>query len=583
MRKILLSSNLHKKSFNKIRHTRNLNNFLNNNLSSYSTFQNYPKKENNNFLNLTNINKITNYNTNNSYYKYESPYISNFSSYMNLNGKYNNRKINNINNNISTNLSINSYKNNQTYNEDINLMTMKLNFKILEQKLSNLSNIVMPNPTLTSSNNLLNKRYNANESIHNNNRRYNTFNNNPENVNQKYNYLQNKKYNNFLKKQSIKKKFLNDKLLIDDDNKFINEVNLNNFDKEINIYKLNQNDEKKESRNPLNDLEFKFETDLNHLNKKESDSITDDDLSDLADEIYKAIYSKKMSSKKANNNDNNSNNKLINEKNINNHPNNNFDTIKTDVESSNNISKNLNITDFVIYKTNFTINNNKSQKKLKQERPDLKRQKEINKQISNMLLEKENKNINKNQEIKIPEIFEHFNQDKNEKVFLNEAEHDIDLNNDIKIPIDSQDELKTNIKEKYLKNNKKSDSKNIEKKKENNIIGKNSNNNSNSKNKNINKIFKEKKEFKNYYLENKKSISKNNVSFENDLIYISYNDKDKPTKINLYKVKNKNETGIKIKYTPKNLDNYINILLNKQLKSILLIFLKFILDKNLSP
>ena len=53
-----------------------------------------------------------------------------------------NRKINNINNNISTNLSIISHKNNQTYNEDINLMTMKLNFRILEKKLSNLSNII---------------------------------------------------------------------------------------------------------------------------------------------------------------------------------------------------------------------------------------------------------------------------------------------------------------------------------------------------------------------------------------------------------------------------------------------------------
>ena len=560
MRKIRWN-NFHKKTYNKIGHTRNFENFLNNNLSSYSSFHpNCSKPGNNNFLNLTNINKITNYNTNNSYYKYESPYITNFSNYMSMNE--NNQ---NFNNNIS-NVSINSNKNNQTYNDDINLMTMKLNFRILEKKLSNLNNIIMPTPSLSSYNNILNKRYN------------NIFNNNSQSEFKKYDSVDNKKYNKIHKKINIKKKFLKNKILKNNDEYIINNtyngkkivknidtgIKINNFDNEFDSNKLNQKNEKEGHRNILKDLEKNLKNDLKHINKKESDSISDGELSDLADEIFNTIKASKKSLKKIKSE--NTNNILINKENINNNDQNN--NIKAYDKSSNNILKNNSKLDFVIYKNNFTINAIKPTKKINKERNFFNVKKGAKKPASFLLLKKGSKINKNNQEIKIPEICANSNKEKNEKIYIKEDERDIDFNNEIKIPIDNQDDININIKRKYPQNNNKS---NIKFK--NDILGKNKFYENNSRNKKniLNPIFQEKREYNSFNIENKKNLSKKNISFENDLIYISYNDKDIPTKINLYRVRNKTDAGIKIKFTPKNMQSYLNILsLNKKLQPILL-------------
>ena len=69
----------------------------------------------------------------------------------------------------------------------------------------------------------------------------------------------------------------------------------------------------------------------------------------------------------------------------------------------------------------------------------------------------------------------------------------------------------------------------------------------------------------------KNIINKKKVRIEKNLIYISYNEKDKPTKINLYKSKNRIENGLKLEFEPKDLQTLINNLSNtKKLKSILL-------------
>ena len=61
------------------------------------------------------------------------------------------------------------------------------------------------------------------------------------------------------------------------------------------------------------------------------------------------------------------------------------------------------------------------------------------------------------------------------------------------------------------------------------------------------------------------------IRFDDDLIYICYNDADKPTKIKLYKINKKKDKGAALKYRPRNIDGYIKGLsINKKLKSILL-------------
>ena len=56
----------------------------------------------------------------------------------------------------------------------------------------------------------------------------------------------------------------------------------------------------------------------------------------------------------------------------------------------------------------------------------------------------------------------------------------------------------------------------------------------------------------------KNIINKKKVRIAKNLIYISYNEKDKPTKINLYKSKNRIENGLKLEFEPKDLQTLIN-------------------------
>jgi hypothetical protein len=90
-----------------------------------------------------------------------------------------------------------------------------------------------------------------------------------------------------------------------------------------------------------------------------------------------------------------------------------------------------------------------------------------------------------------------------------------------------------------------------------------------SRNKNMNTFFMNDKKCNSYNL--KSSINDKNITFDDDLIYICYYEKDKPTDIKLYQINNKKEQGISLDYKPRNIDCYLKTLrFNKKRKSILL-------------
>jgi len=100
-----------------------------------------------------------------------------------------------------------------------------------------------------------------------------------------------------------------------------------------------------------------------------------------------------------------------------------------------------------------------------------------------------------------------------------------------------------------------------------------------SRNRNIN-LLEDDNEINNKKISNTYNSDTNNnefkikkkVSFEDEIICISYNDADKPTKLNAYRVVDKeNWMGIEINFKPKITKNWINILKsNKKINPILI-------------
>ena len=217
-------------------------------------------------------------------------------------------------------------------------MAMKLNFRILEQKLTNLNNLLLPKKTIYNSNyNLnyyLNKKYNNLNNSFSPNKKFEKYiNRNKSWKHDLANNFNNSNYDkinintnnkNILKKTSIKNKFqLNNPININNNNKFNNHYfklikNINNNNETNN--KINKTEENYDDieRNLLNES---VDLDLEKLSKKESENLSDDELSNLADELINTIRDKKCNSKEKKNildsniNDNkNNNNKIIKKK-----------------------------------------------------------------------------------------------------------------------------------------------------------------------------------------------------------------------------------------------------------------------------
>ena len=99
-----------------------------------------------------------------------------------------------------------------------------------------------------------------------------------------------------------------------------------------------------------------------------------------------------------------------------------------------------------------------------------------------------------------------------------------------------------------------------------------------SRNRNIN-LLEDENEINNKKISNTYNSDKNNdfitkkkVSFEDEIFCISYNDTDKPTKLKVYKVVDKeNWMGIEIKFKSKITKNCINILKSNKLINPILI------------
>ena len=566
---------LHKKSFNTINRSRNKNN-INANSLSYSTLHpNYSIKDKK--IYTDNINNNI-YQNSYSFLKDKQPNFTLFSNYMSRNRKNNisKQKFNNLTNN-NINISNSSIPNgfNQTYNEDINLMTMKLNFRILEQKIANLSNLLLPKKTIYNSNYSLNKRYsNINTSFspnvkfekyfNKNNYLKNDLTNNSYNLNyEKINTSNNS--NNILNKSSIKNKFnyLN--------NNYFKLIKNHNNNNEINN---NRNKTEGNYENEKNILNKSINLDVEKLSKKVSENLSDDELSNLANELVSTIREKTENLKEKekvvidSNIIENNNNKIIKKKTK---INNNYiitnisgtvnytPASKDPIISKNeedNIPKNINKNDFTIIKNSFCINSEPKQKMLITSEKENNREKEEN---QNNIIEKDNKIIEQNDSLlnkkiknyqKEMDILKDIQEDINKKkeIEQNKINNESDL--DILLPDKNDD---NNIDKDFI----------INQNKDYKI----------SRNK---LAFKEENDLNNNNIENKKEISykkpnQKKVTFENSLIYINYNDKEKPTKINLYKAKSKADAGIKLHFRPKNINIILNNLIqDKKLKSILL-------------
>ena len=404
----ILTRPLHK--YNKITKLKNLTDI---NLLNYSNIQKlYSSRDKinvantnfryrNNYNTITNTNMNTFINTNKRFYNYQlqTPKVSNYTKYVNMNN-ISQRNLNKfkgiIANNNTSNNSLKSYPINQTYNDNVNLMSMKINVKLLEQKLKDLNDIVVPSSKFN-----LTKRNltNTNTFIPQDKQRANDLTNFNTNISNniefpKYNFIKN---NVITPRNDIKKKILD-----------INEINNNENRKFINInnsmeklrenklnkkYKITKNDVIKAILN-INNSKDNF---LNSFNNKASENITDDEeLSDIADELVSTIKEKKNPKMIIDNNKNEiitDNNKIINKQTS---INNNY--IITNISGTVNYTppvskspdtknkekqKNLNKkNEFVIFTNSFSINSINKEKEVQKKNEKENEGKDNNKLIT---------------------------------------------------------------------------------------------------------------------------------------------------------------------------------------------------------
>ena len=600
-----------------------INNY-NNYISKYSSFHTNIERrgKNKNFINLnytnyTNTKLPCNNNINNNFLnKYNSPYNTNFSKYTNIN-IFQKEKINSFKS-INKN-SIESHNttesNNQTYVDDINLLKMKLNFRVLQHKLTNLSNIVLPND-IKANYSIFSKK---NKTFENKNYKFD-YNTNSfdryKNINSIRNNLSFKEINGENDKQNyvIKNLILN------------NNININKFNYGKYSLKLEDDADKEENKNyEVNNIDKSFKEDNNNnlgsiiINNTESKNLTDK-LNENKIEVKEISDNFENKSKNINCNDNNKNDAINGKNNNNNFIISNISgtinyippertILEKKFKKLNKLYKNLQIVN-----NTFSINSTKSEKKEKgkkeekeekEEKKEKKEKKEkeekekgnnkekeknkrkvkINeedfiKSISISLLEEENQkrsesfnsSYSNEKEIKIEKKNSPIKKKKNEEI--NESNNNNIINN-INLPVDtSLEEIDEN------KNNKKSDF-NLNKisEKDDDIFINMNPLSDISRNRNIN-LLEDDNEINNKKISNTYNSDINNnefkikkkVSFEDEIICISYNDTDKPTKLNAYRVVDKeNWMGIEINFKPKITKNWINILKsNKKINPILI-------------
>jgi len=571
-----------------------LNNY-NNYISKYSSFNTNIERrgKNKNFINLnyTNYTKTKlpcNNNANNSLNKFKSPYNTNFAKYTNTNimQMKNTNSLKSFNKN-----SIESYNakevNNNTFVDDINFMKMKLNLGVLQHKLTNLSNIVLPNDIKANYSALSQK----NKTFENSNYKYN-YNTNSfdtyKNIDFKGNNLSINEINgeNFKHKYDIKNLILN------------NNININKFNYEKYSFKLEDEVDKEENKIfEVNNIDKSFKEDNNNI--LESKIINNTESKNLTD----ILNENKIDIKEINENFEIKNQNInINENIVNNGKNNNNNYIISNISGTINYIppekiilekkfKKLNKTyeNLKMVNNTFSINSVKSEKvkekdkgkekgKKKDKRNIKLDEEDFIKSISINLLEEENQkrsesfssSYSNEKDIKI---------EKKNSPIKNKKSEDCNENNNNKItninlPIDtSMEEIDEN---KNIKKNDFNFNKNCEK---DDDIFINMNPLSDiSRNRNIN-LLEDENEINNKKISNTYNSDKNNdfinkkkVSFEDEIFCISYNDTDKPTKLKVYKVVDKeNWMGIEIKFKSKITKNCINILKSNKLINPILI------------
>ena len=540
----------------------------NNNYETIDTNQNQKKKKNNfNFYNSKNPKRIG---------------IKNYIKISRINKKFSNNKIiintspNNANNN---NNNSNNYNSSFYKNEEINYMNMRLNFKLLEKKIAKLNNMVLGenissppknfNQTLDNVHNYKNK-YNCNISNSINDIRFLSINKNE------------KPYNKGLKK-------------------FLSMSNNNNSNKDNLDYKniLNQNKNPNHLKKGLKRIAIKKK----YLEKKNNRYIkydesnyskSDSEISELAGDIIDILKENFHRNKKASDKEINSFS-ITNNKNISNDTNNNnlvksFDISKIKIIKSKNKNFSISNPTEIFYnpenKNENKNKNDKSDKKLELSIEHVftynhmdnidnnKRQIDINKSDDDI---KENKQLLKfllndkdfirkklAQEIELMKLLKKNikNEEQNNKI-LNNKNNDNDNDND------NDDNEKDEDGEKVINSLVfQATRSNEEENNDNKYINSNQRE---SNNNNINYNLPLKRNLSNYFIFEKeiKDNKKKKVTFDDKLIFINYNGKEKVPNLHISDSDNKN-----IEFKTRDISKYLYILASKtitnNIKSIIL-------------
>ena len=545
------------------------NNLIINN-NNYDTIDiNRNKKKNNfNFYNTKNPNKIG---------------IKNYIKISRINKKYSNNNFNKINNTSTNNANKNNNNNSNTYNssfyqkEDIKYMNMRLNFKLLEQKIEKLNNMVL--------------RENISSSPKN-------FNQTLDNM---YNYKNKKKFNGNISNSINDNRFLSintneipfNKRL----KKFLSMSNNNNNNKAKLDYKndLHQNKKPINIKKGIKRIAMKkkyLENENNRYIKYDNSnySKSDSEISELAGDIIDILKENLQKNKKASDKEIKINSfSITNNKSINTDTNTNnnnlvktFDISKIKITKSKNKNKNFSISNSteIFYNPENKNKNDKSDKKLElsiehvftynhmDNLDNNKKQNEINKSNDDI---KDNKQLLKfllndkdfirkklAQEIELMKLLkknikneEQNNKDLNNKNNDNNNNDNENDNDDNEKDEDGDGEKVINslIFQATRSNQKENDSNNHL-----NSSKRESNNKVNDYNlplkRNLNNYFI----FENELKDNKKK----KVTFDNKLIFINYNRKEKVPNLQISDSDNKN-----IEFKQRDISKYLYILASK--------------------
>lgn len=535
------------------------NNLIINN-NNYDTIElNQNEKANNfNFYNTKNPNKIG---------------IKNYVKISRLNKIYkNNNKINNTSSLTNKNNFNSNYNSSFYQNEEIKYMNMRLNFKLLEQKIEKLNDMVLGK-------NISSPPKNFNQTLDNMHNYKNKFNFNISNSITDNNYLSINKneiayYNKGLKS------FLSMSNNKDKDNLENKKVNLIRYKRPINIKKgfkrkFVKNKYLKNKKNE-NNRYIKYD-DL-------SDSKSDSEISEIAGDIIgilnenlhkdKKVSEKEISSfsitnnRSESNDNNNNNNNLIKS----------FDISKIKI----NKSKNLSISNptEIFYNPEKKNKNDKTEKKLKLSIEHVLTYNHMDNIDNNNKINKKQNNVNKSDD-DIKDNKQYLKFLLNDKEFIRKKlEQEIQLMKLLKSSIKNEDQNNKNLNNKNNDNDNDDNEKDEDgekvinsllfqvtrsNQKENNDKNylnssrRESNNNANEYHlplkRNLNNYFIFEKEIKDNIHNNNK---KKKVTFDDKLIFINYNGKEKVPNLHISDDNNK-----KIEFKPRDISKYLYILSSK--------------------